>query len=75
MNKNYIIKNRDLLKVLKKYEEFNNTFERFVLKYKNYKSNVDIENIDGLWVCKITIEDESNNIAVPERTSRSSPVL
>ena len=37
MNKNYIIKNKDLLKVLKKYEEFNNTFERFVLKHKNYK--------------------------------------
>ncbi len=75
MNKNYIIKNKDLLKVLKKYEEFNNTFERFVLKHKNYKSEVVIEQIDELWVCKINIQDESNNTTVSARAPRSSPVL
>ena len=75
MNKNYIIKNKDLLKVLKKYEEFNNTFERFVLKHKKYTSNVAIEQIEDLWVCKINIQDESNNTTVSERTTKSSPVL
>ncbi len=75
MNKNYIIKNKDLLKVLKKYEEINNTFERFVLKHKNYKSEVVIEQLNELWVCKINIQDESNNTTVSEGTLRSSPVL
>jgi vacuolar-type H+-ATPase subunit B/Vma2 len=75
MNKNYIIKNKDLLKVLKKYEEFNNTFERFVLKHKRYKSKVTIEQIDQLWVCKINIQDESEINKVSEETIRSPSVL
>ena len=75
LNKKYIIKNPDLLKVLTKYEEFKSTFDRFVLKHKNYKSEVVIEQIDELWVCKINIQDESNNTTVSEGTLRSSPVL
>lgn len=75
MNKNYIIKNKDIVKVLKKYEEFNDTFNRFLLKYKNYIHTVEIDCEDDVWICKINVQNESDKNKVFKETIRSSPVL
>ena len=74
LNKKYIIKNPDLLKVLTKYEEFKSTFDRFVMKHKNYDCKTTIEQIEDLWVCKIEI-NESINDKRTEGVIRASPVL
>jgi hypothetical protein len=74
LNKKYMIKHTDLLKVLEKYEEFESTFNRFVLKHKNYNLTTTIEQEKELWVCKIEVNESENN-KVPEETIKASSVL
>ena len=75
MNKNYLIKHKDLTKLINKFEEFKLTFETFVLKHKKYSYNANIELIDDIWECKITVKDESENNKVSERFKKSHRVL
>jgi hypothetical protein len=74
LSKKYIIKNPDLLKVLNKYEEFKSTFDRFVMKHKNYDCKTVIEKIGDLWVCKIEINESINNKGT-EKVIRALSVL
>lgn len=74
--KKYLIKHKDLNKLLSKLDEFKNTFEKFVLKHKNYsyETNISLNN-DDVWECKIEVKDESNNFEVLKGLSESSRVL
>ena len=74
LNKKYMIKNTDLMKVLEKYEEFESTFNRFVLKHKNYNITTTIEQEKELWICKIEINESENN-SISEETIRAPSVL
>lgn len=68
MTKNYTIKNTNLLTVLNKLQEFQETFETFVLKHHKYKYEVTIECLKELWVCNITINNEQDKTKVSTET-------
>lgn len=72
--KEYIIKNRNILTVLDKYQEFQTTFDRFVKDRHNYECKITIEKISEWWVCKINI-NESKNIKTIKRTAEVNRVL
>ena len=74
LNKKYMIKNTDLMKVLEKYEEFESTFNRFVLTHKNYNLTTTIEQDEELWICKIEINESEKN-KISEETIRAPSVL
>lgn len=71
----YIIKHKDLNKLLDKVSEFTNTFEKFVMKHHNYSYDTNIELLNDIWVCKIEIKDESNNFEILDRVTQSHGVL
>lgn len=77
LNKNYIIQNRDLLIVLNKLQEFETTFHRFVMKHhpNKYTYELELNKEDEMWVCKIKLNEKSNNSEVSENSTRSSGVL
>lgn len=73
--KKYLIKHKDLNKLLAKFNEFKTTFESFVMKHHNYSYETSIELINDIWECKIEIKDESNNFEVLKRITQSPRVL
>lgn len=77
MNKKYIIQNRDLLIVLNKLQEFEDTFHKFVMKHHPDKYNYELKlSKEGeMWVCKIELDEKSNNSEVSKNSIRSSGVL
>lgn len=75
MNKQYLIKHKDLVKLINKFEEFKLTFETFILKHKNYAYEANIDLIDDIWECKITVKDESENNKISQGFKKSHRVL
>ena len=66
----YLIKHKDLNKLLHKFNEFKTTFETFVMKHHNYSYETNIELINDIWECKIEIKDETNNFNVLDRITQ-----
>lgn len=74
--KKYLIKHKDLNKLLSKLDEFKETFEKFVMKHHNYSYETNISlNEDNIWECKIEIKDESGDFEVLKGIVSSHRVL
>jgi hypothetical protein len=75
MIKKYQIKHTDLVKLLNKIQEFQNTFENWVMKHNNYTYKTNIEQNKDLWVCNIEVRHEQTKDKVSKETIKPLGVL
>lgn len=70
----YLIKHKDLNKLLDKFNEFETTYKMFVEKHHNYNYTSTINLVDDIWECEITIKDESKNFRTLEGITAENAV-
>jgi hypothetical protein len=75
MIKKYQIKHTDLVKLLNKVQEFQNTFENWIMKHNNYSYTMNIEQTKNLWICNIEVKHEQTKDKVFKETIKPLGVL